>query len=390
MVCLMLASAIGVAGAASAANKPEPVALTARGEKLLAEYTEMLTELRAEIAKSVPAINGKKRDAFLKAYAAEAAAMSAGNITEALAKAQATTLDAAIPILTGLEKFLASDRLDPQLVKCAIIANATPRGLAEFAQQGAKKEKLIEELLADTELMKQMLVAGGARTGQYGEAMHIYSEIRKASKRAREDGILQRLALGTSLEHAVLIKIFDTNTIVHPVDRYLHYEKAYLDGELDPEFENMTTWECRFITNCDAPDETLAWGREMMRNYRPDLIADPDYRWRYVRIAKTDVARKAPEWITNPRTYQQLIAGGGKCGPIAWFGRFAPRCFGIPAWGVRQQGHAATGHWTPDGWTVCFGATWRWSYWDRPGRRTPCSSTPSMPRRAGSMRSRHA
>ena len=80
----------------------------------------------------------------------------------------------------------------------------------------------------------------------------------------------------------------------------MHYEKAYLNGELDPAFTNMTTWECRFITNSDAPDEQIAWGREMLRNYRPDLIFGPDYRWRYSRIVKTDVAYKRPAWTGSP------------------------------------------------------------------------------------------
>lgn len=85
---------------------------------------------------------------------------------------------------------------------------------------------------------------------------------------------------------------------------------------------------------------------------------------RYSRIVKTDVAYKSPAWTGSPRTYQQPINGGGKCGPRAWFGRFALRCFGIPTWGVRQPGHAALSHWTPDGWTVNFGAHWRWNWWD--------------------------
>ena len=36
------------------------------------------------------------------------------------------------------------------------------------------------------------------------------------------------------------------------------------------------------VVNCDEPDEILAWGREMLRNYRPDHIYNPDYGWRYV------------------------------------------------------------------------------------------------------------
>jgi len=387
---LLAAMAMGLSHA-SAAQKAEPkTPLTEAGEKLLARYSDMLMALQAEIAKSVPNPDERKRAAFLKAYAAEAAAKSAMDAAlnasqragaskdakekeaaskaykdaeEAFAQAQKDTLEAARPILADVESFLTSDALDARLIKCAVLANATPRGLAEFAQQGKEEEALIEKLLADDDLMKQMLVADGAKAGNYGKAMGIYSSIRKASKRAGE-GVLQRLALGTSLEQAVPVKEFDLETCVDPVKRYLNYEKAYLNGELDPAFKNMTTWECRLITNCDAPDEQILWGREMLRNYRPDIIFEPDYRWRYSKIVKTDVAYKSPEWTGTPRTYQQLINGGGKCGPRAWFGRFALRCFGIPTWGVRQRGHAALSHWTPDGWTINLGAAWRWNWWE--------------------------
>jgi hypothetical protein len=389
---MLAAMAIGLSHA-SAAQKAEPEGpLTAAGEKLLEQYSAMLTALQAEIVKSVPKIEEGKKAAFLKAYAAEAAAKSAEDAAlnaaqrakdaeekkaaakanqdaaEAFGQAQTDTLTAAEPILADVEKFLMGDKSDARLIKCAVLTEATPRGLAEFAQQGKEEEALIEKLLADDDLMKQMLVADGAKAGKYGRAAQIYSSIQKASQRAGE-GILQRLALGTSLEHAVPVKEFDLESSVDPVKRYLNYEKAYLNGELDPALKNMTTWECRLITNCDAPDEQILWGREMLRNYRPDIIFERDYRWRYSRIVRTDVAYKSPEWTGTPRTYHQLINGGGKCGPRAWFGRFALRCFGIPTWGVRQSGHAALSHWTPDGWTVNFGAAWRWNWWE--GRRGP-------------------
>ena len=62
--------------------------------------------------------------------------------------------------------------------------------------------------------------------------------------------------------------------------RYLHYEKAFLAGELDPAFKNLTAWEYRMVVDCDEPDEMLAWGREMLRNYRPDHTTNPNYGWR--------------------------------------------------------------------------------------------------------------
>jgi hypothetical protein len=391
--CMLAAMAIGLSHA-SAAQKAEPERpLTAAGEKLLARYSEMLTALRAEIVKSVPTIEEKKKAAFLKAYAAEAAAKSAEDAAldsaerakdakekeaaakaaqdaaEAFGKAQTNTLAAAEPILADVEKFLLSDKLDARLIKCGVLTEATPRGLAEFAQQGKEEEALIGKLLADEDLMKQMLVADGAKAGKYGRAMQIYSGIQKASQRAGE-GILQRLALGTSLEQAAPAPQAGGETATDPVKRYLNYERAFLNGELDPAFKNMTTWECRFITNDPFTDEEIVWGRELLRNYRPDIIFEPDYRWRYSKIVKTDVAYKTPEWGAVPGSKAaQLLNGGGKCGPRAWFGRLALRSFGIPTWGVQQRGHAALSHWTPEGWTINFGAAWRWNWWE--GRAGP-------------------
>ena len=81
------------------------------------------------------------------------------------------------------------------------------------------------------------LVADGAANGKYGEAIRIYTAIQKVSKKA-DAGVLQRLALAISLEHAVPIRQgnpkarTDAPETIDPVKRYLHYEKAYLDGEL--------------------------------------------------------------------------------------------------------------------------------------------------------------
>ena len=283
---------------------------------------------------------------------------------------------AARVIIRDIEPFLASDKLDAKLVKAAVLAHATPRGLAEFAQQSKEKEALVEKLLSDTALMKQMLEAGGPQFGKYGRAMEIYTDIQKASPRAREEGMFQRLALAVALEHAVPIKQknaeIDTNApaFVDPVKRYLHYEKAYLDGELDPAFKNLTVWEYRKVVDFinDAPDEILAWARQMRRNYRPDFVYNPDYKWRYVRIARTDVKyglENVKYDFPMLNEYQNIPKDGGACGRIAFFGRLILRSFGIPTWGVTQPGHAALSHWTPDGWVINLGRGWEWSFWDR-------------------------
>ena len=389
-VRLLAAIAIGLSSAIAA--KPEQAAavpLTEAGQKLEAKYAAMLKALEEEIATALPKIEGAQQAAFLKAYEAEAAATTAdrnamhaqnkskdkaeaakagASAKEALARALANAQAPAQAVLAQLNPFLTSDKLDAQLVKLVVLAEATPRGLAEFAQQGKEQEALLEKLLADADLMKQMVVTAGASGGKYGQAMQIFTDIQKASSRGKDD-ILQRFALGTSLEHAVpvvqrnAVARTDAPTTVDPVKRYLHYEKAYLAGELDPGFKDLSVWDCRFVGNGDEPDEMLAWGREMLRNYHPDHIQTADYRWRYVEAVKTDVKYGSQDQKNDLPTlgfYQNIINTGGVCGRRAFFGRFILRSFGIPTLARPQPGHATLVHWTPAGWVINLGASWGW------------------------------
>ncbi len=317
----------------------------------------------------------KKRQEALEKAKTDEPKMNKANQAAQAALAQARTNErlASKALLTALEPCLASDQLDALLVKGAVLAEATPRGLAEFAQLGEEQEALVDKLLADNPLMKQMLEAGGAKFGKYGRAMEIYAAIQKASPKAR-DGNLQRLTLAVSLEHAMPIAQTSAkdqsgaSAAVDPVKRYLHYEKAFLDGELDPAFKNLTAWEYRMVVDCDAPDEILAWGREMLRNYRPDHIYNPDYGWRYSSTVRTEVpygSQNVKNDLPSLHQYQNIIKNGGVCGRRAFFGRFILQCFGIPTWGVTQKAHAALSHWTPKGWVVNLGAGFEHSWWDK-------------------------
>lgn len=292
---------------------------------------------------------------------------------EKLAKAKDVELAAAKSMLASLDSVLSSDKLDAKLIKAEVLTEGTPLGLAEFAQQSTEKADLLNKLLAEDKLMKEMLVAGGAKFGNYGKAIEIYSEIRKASSKSSED-VLHRLALATSLEHAKPIKQSNpkdqTNgpDTVDPVQRYLHYEKAYLAGELDPAFKTLNTWELRKVVDSDAPDDILAWGRQMMRNYRPDHISNPDYGWRYSSAVKTEVpygSKNVKLDLDSLQNYQNIVKDGGVCGRRAFFGRFILASFGIPTWGVTQHAHAALSHWTPKGWVVNLGASFAHSWWDK-------------------------
>lgn len=314
-------------------------------------------------------------------------ALDAANV--ALDTADTAVTDCARPILTALgDGLMKTDSLDPILTTGAVLFNGTPRGLADFCAAGEEEDGLVMGLLDDVAMMRRMLEAGGAKGGEYGPAAQMYDRIKQEGARewvhvdvAGDDGddgcgddndndddddVLDRLALGTALEHAVPVSEFRSDsTFIDPVARYRHYAAAHGTGELDETFSDRSAFEMRLVTNCDAPDEQLAWCRSMLRTYRPDLVRLEDTKWRYCNIVHTDVNYCHPPF--DETTYQKIIDGGGECGPRAWFGRYACRAFGIPVWGCKQPGHAAMTHWTPDeGWVVCliYGGLWEIAWWE--------------------------
>ena len=349
----------GIAAAEAALKKAATDAEREAAKKDLANWRVNLADGQKALVEAQAALDAAKADEPKHVAALKAA-------QAALETATARELEAAKAMLVGVDPFLASDKLDSQLVPFAVMASASPKGLAEYAQQGKEQEARIEKLLSDTALMKAMLLAGGAEGGKYGAAAKIYTDIRQANPRSAE-GVLLRLALAVSLEHAVPVKqgnpaaATDAPAVVDPVKRYQHYEKAFLAGELDPAFKDMSVWELRNVVNGEEPDEILAWGREMLRNYRPDHVLNPDMGWRYSRAVTTDVkygSQNVKDDLPTLHQFQNIICNGGICGRRAFFGRFILRAFGIPTAARPQRAHAALARWTPDGWVVNLGAGW--------------------------------
>ncbi|MHC4253702.1 MAG: hypothetical protein ACYS9X_31695, partial [Planctomycetota bacterium] len=363
---------------------PEVAAKTT--EEFLERYTTMRDKLRTELKAQVPTQN----QAFAAAAKAVAAAsdqvrkaerikdkrergkkLKEAKAAEAKAKAERKKLLAE----SNLDEFLASDALDAKFARYVVLHEATPRGLAEFASQGKEQAGLVELMLSDADLMKQMVVADGAKSkrqgrsmgpAQYGPAMKIYMDIQRSSDKA-EDGVLQRLALAIALEHAVPISQrnpkadTDAPAFVDPVGRYLQYEKAFLGGELDPAFRKLTAWDLRFVVHGNEPDWTLVWGREMVRNFHPEQAYSESYGWKYVGVVRTDVRYGSGDVkYDRPELqfFQNIIMNGGVCGRRAFFGRFLCRSFGIPTTARPSRGHAALAHWTPKGWVVNLGGGW--------------------------------
>lgn len=357
-------------------NKAKGIEDPAR-DQLLSDPAKFEETRQQEIGKIQASVD-KAREDFKKAEVGLPAAIQAAASTKkAHADAMAATWKAMDAL--GASAMLASSAQDEKLARAIIITQATPRGLAEFAQQDPENAKLIDQLLADKALMIQMLVADGAPSGKYGPAMKIYSAIQKASPKAKE-GLFQRLAMAVSLAHAVPIlkqapnndkeakapvvsadTAYDAAFHIDPVKRYLSYEKWYLDGELDPAFKDFSVWELCMVVNGDEPDEIIAWGRDVLRNLRPDCIPTDGNTALYVGVVDKEIAYTSAmvkDDLPELQFMQNILANGGICGRRAFFGRFILRSFGIPTAARRQPGHATLAHWHPTGWQCQLGSSW--------------------------------
>lgn len=283
---------------------------------------------------------------------------------EGLADAKAATQEALGNL--GIASFLSSNALDGKLAKFVALHEADPDVLEDYAEESAAHRKRIDAMLANEALLIQMAVADGPRDANYPRAMKIYEDIQKASPKA-STGVLQRLALAVSLEHATerdqrnAVADAESPGKVDPLKRYLHFEQAYLNGELDPHFKDLTVWDLRMVVDGEEPVEILAWGREMLRTYRPDHITTKDNRWRYVGLVRSDIRYGSQENKYDKdelQFFQNILMNGGICGRRAFIGRFILRAFGNPTTARPQRGHAALVRWTPDGWVPVLGAGW--------------------------------
>jgi hypothetical protein len=364
---------------AQAGKKPE-VELTPKGEKLAASYKAILDDLQNKITRAAPELDSAKRDAFMASHLAVKEVPAPPNpnnlksappryalSNEPYAIAQSNALILARGLLADVDSFLSSPALHDDMALCALITDATPEGLAAFAQENDQQEAIMAELLADRKMVTRIMELGGAFEAKYGQAMRNYKAVLACSERAK-GGVFNKLALGTALEHP------DGN--IQPegmtpeevmVKMYLNYEKAYLDGILDPAFATYSDWLYRFVYPHRHWDD-ISWFREMLLNYRPDIARMDDYKWRYCRIVRTDVPYTSgvdrSQWDHLDYSFmQKIFFKGGICGPRAFMGKLSTSAFGIPTRGARQTGHAAMGHWTPDGWTTVFGGWWSVNWW---------------------------
>ena len=189
-----------------------------------------------------------------------------------------------------------------------VLSIATVQYLADWCQnqESAAVDHLLDVLHNDAALLRICLVDGGARHGRYWSALVIYQQLtNNLHDSVTSSPVLTRLALARALELCDPPKLFNGLGKVDPMKRYVHYEQAYLGGELDANFCKSNTWEQ--VINSDATNEELGWGRQTLLAYRPDIVLYPDMRWKYCRIVKTDAPYKQPDFYKEPRSYDQIL-----------------------------------------------------------------------------------
>jgi len=413
-----------------AGPKPPPPTPNPALEKLIAKYAAMQNASCGQVAKQVPALNPADATAFMAAYQ-----NFKGNGSEAAVFAAAAKL-----MSSDVEKFLAlpdsitAGGLDAAMVQCAVLSDAvagrgwspagqvTPNALAKYAVLGATQEAVVDQLLSNAPLMRDMLVAGGASGGNYGQAAAIYAELTKQSSElravaaawdARAHGaaaaaappapplpplppcpaagasawddrepatVLRRLALGIALSNAmpithrsgtVLPNGTKVRTTVDPVERYNQFASHYTAGDLDPAFPILTTFELSHAVDSDGTEDEQLWARATMGNYRPDEIA-MSYSWRYCESVHSEVAygdsqcKSFPGGVCSGH-YSDIPVGGDVCGGRAFWGRFVRKAFGLPTWGATEKGHASMASWTPTGWIRQLGSAWPFCWWGARG-----------------------
>jgi len=253
--------------------------------------------------------------------------------------------------------------IETAILECSVLVRCEPGRLAGWLAESSEHQEIWKKFWEDKELMKKMVLNGGAALGKFHESAKIHADITQNFANDAPNELHDRIALAVALEFAEPVAVFKKpDQFIDPVERFWHYANAHNYGMLDKNFETLSVWELRNVVNCDATNEDLTWIREMLKRWRPDQVRTPCPKWKYLWSQRTDTAnrKKAHEF----ENYPDLVSAGGACGPQSWYGRALCRAWGLPAWGVRQPGHAAISRWYAGAgcWGTELGYEWEFSH----------------------------
>lgn len=255
-----------------------------------------------------------------------------------------------------------------------LIAACGAKELGAFTKADPANRALLTWLFSDTETMDLLLEGAVPLKVEAREknqshlkapALEILRKILAGDGDAKA-GLCRKLAIATALAppgtgapgagHA--------RPPVDPVERYRHFKQAQRNGELFPSFDKLTVWEYQKVVQSGASNEDLAWGRQMIRTFRPDLLQDEmvvnstSFVWR----------RNAPPEHYPYKDMRTVLAGGGKCGPRSSWAVFICQAWGVPAIGVGQPAHACVAFRSANPmaqpqpgsrWKVAYGRGWK-------------------------------
>jgi len=307
------------------------------------------------------------------------AAIGRGDFAEYAGRA-AAWLNAAVPAdpSGGSEARLRTQLAEPvfanTLAQRQLLSKVGVQEVGAFAQADRKHRDFLAWLLRNTEAM-ELYILGATPVGigqreandwRIGaSSLGIWSRIFHADAESKE-GIYLRLAIATGLSPPGTGNqgAGQAKQPADPVDRYRHYKSAHQNGELFASFDTLSVWEYRRIVSSNASNADLAWAREMINTWRPDLRVNEQ-----VVNSTSEVWRRFSPFPFED-TFKNVLAGGGKCGPRSSWSVFICQAFGIPAVGVRQPGHACAAYKAaypqvePQpgfAWKVVYGRAWQFS-----------------------------
>lgn len=241
---------------------------------------------------------------------------------------------------------------DPAVLKALtlrhFIAKCGSQNLDAFAAADPSNKAFLTWLLNNTEAMDLCLI--GATPNGLGQradnswsvppsALAIWKRIYDADADSKS-GLYLKLAIAVGLNPPGTGErgAGQAEKPADPLARYNHYKSAHKNGELFPTFDTLTVWDLRQVVKSNASDADLAWGREMVNTWRPDL------RNKEQVVVTTSSVWRRNSPIPHDGSFKNVLSGGGKCGPRSSWAVFICQAWGLPAFGVGQPAHACVAY----------------------------------------------
>ncbi|MCE9557058.1 MAG: hypothetical protein K8T91_27235 [Planctomycetes bacterium] len=249
---------------------------------------------------------------------------------------------------SALETLLKDPVFAKTLVQRQLIFKTGAHKLGDFAKADPANQIFLRWLLNNTQAMDLYLEGvvpiGLAAREQNGyllttAPLGIWKTIVNADPDAK-DGLYLKLAIATAIAPpgSGAPGAGQAKSPVAPLDRYLHFKAAHKNKELFPSFDTLTVWELTKVVQSGASNEDLAWARQMINTWRPDL------RENELVVNSTSEVWRRNSPISFDNCYKNVLAGGGKCGPRSSWSVFICQAFGVPAIGVGQPAHACVAY----------------------------------------------